>query len=371
MALIKRFIECLVPVTSCNMKCSYCYVVQNQYRTERLPDFRYSPERIGEALSIDRLGGVCYISICGAGETLIPREMPDIIRNVLLQGHHVNVTTNGTINPRFEKILALPKDMLERLHFAFSFHYLELLRIKKLGAFFSNVKKVREAGCSFTIQLNLYDGYIPHLEEIKNVCLREAGAAPQVVATRSHLERKIALLTKYSAEEYGRFAEAFRSPLFDFTMKNFLVKRKEFCYAGDWSLTLNLATGLMTGCYMSKDSQNIFANIQKPIRFRALGNNCHELYCINSSHFVSLGVIPQIPAPSYADLRDRPQAQWYTHQMRAFLSGKLGDNNLEYTSSHQLLANVLEFTSWNLRRGVEKAKKLCRRSAARGQKAPG
>lgn len=25
---IKRFVECLLPVTACNLKCSYCYVIQ-------------------------------------------------------------------------------------------------------------------------------------------------------------------------------------------------------------------------------------------------------------------------------------------------------------------------------------------------------
>ena len=29
---INRFLECLVPVTACNLKCSYCYVIQEGRR---------------------------------------------------------------------------------------------------------------------------------------------------------------------------------------------------------------------------------------------------------------------------------------------------------------------------------------------------
>ena len=28
----KRFIECLLPVTICNLKCSYCYIIQGNRR---------------------------------------------------------------------------------------------------------------------------------------------------------------------------------------------------------------------------------------------------------------------------------------------------------------------------------------------------
>lgn len=36
---IKRFIECIVPVTACNLRCHYCYVIQNDYRTNKIPKF--------------------------------------------------------------------------------------------------------------------------------------------------------------------------------------------------------------------------------------------------------------------------------------------------------------------------------------------
>lgn len=65
---------------------------------------------MGNALTKERLGGVCYFSICGAGETLIPKYITDITFNLLNQGHYVNLTTNGTITNRFDEIISFPKD---------------------------------------------------------------------------------------------------------------------------------------------------------------------------------------------------------------------------------------------------------------------
>ena len=63
MEKIKRFFECLIPVTACNLKCSYCYVIQRNNRKNQMANLKYSPEQIGRALNKDRLGGICYFSI--------------------------------------------------------------------------------------------------------------------------------------------------------------------------------------------------------------------------------------------------------------------------------------------------------------------
>jgi len=330
---IKRFIECLVPASACNIECNYCYVIQRNQRDVnwRIP-FNYTPKVIGEALSLERMGGQCYFSICGAGETLMQQEVVDITYNLLEQGHFVNITTNGTLTKRFTQILQFPKEYLERLHFAFSFHYLELLPVK-LDVFFDNVNRVRTAGCSFVVQLNLTDEYLPHLLDIKEISVKRTGALPQIVATRKEmdLDSNIQFFTQHSKEEYQKLGQEFNSPLFDFTMKNFGVKRTAFCYAGEWSATLNLATGIMSRCYGSSLHQNIFEDTQKPIKFGAVGNNCKTLYCMNASHFMALGTIPSIDTPTYASLRNRESAGWYSERMSSFLNQKLGDNNEPYT----------------------------------------
>lgn len=54
---VKRFFECLIPVTVCNLKCSYCYVIQRDYRNMKLAELKYTPEHIGKCLTKERLRG--------------------------------------------------------------------------------------------------------------------------------------------------------------------------------------------------------------------------------------------------------------------------------------------------------------------------
>jgi organic radical activating enzyme len=330
---IKRFIECVIPVTACNLRCSYCYVIQRNNRNNKMPEMKYSAEQIGAAFKKERWGGICYINICGQGETLLPKETLEIAYQLLKQGHYINITTNGTISARFDEIATYPEDFLQRMNFAFSFHYLELKRLNLLDIFFENIEKVKKSGASFCVQINLCDEYLPYLNEIKKISLEKTGAFPQVAATRKEirLKDKILLRTDYSVDEYKKFVSDFNSPLFDFTMKNFNVKQKGFCYAGDWSFQLDLSNGLLRRCYSSNITQNIFENPETPIKFVAMGHACKECYCINSSHFMSLGVIPSVKTPSYAALRDREEAKWYNDTMKSFLNTRLYESNDLYT----------------------------------------
>ena len=110
-----------------------------------------------------------------------------------------------------------------------------------------------------------------------------------------------------------------------------IEKRKEFCYAGDWSGVLNLETGLLRKCYSDNGGQLIFDDISVPINFEAIGC-CGSLFCMNSSHFLSLGVIPDLYTEvTYAGLRNRPEHNWYTEDMNEILSSKLSLSNNEYS----------------------------------------
>lgn len=343
MEKIKRFFECLIPVTACNLKCSYCYVMQRDNRKNKMATLKYSPEQIEKSLTKKRLGGVCYFSICGAGETTLQPNIEDIIISILKNGHYVNITTNGTVTKRILDILDKSKKYVNHLHFAFSFHFLELKKLNLIDTFFNNINIVKERGVSFVVQLNLCDEYIPYLDEIKNICIERVGAQPQIAATRKEQKRldKVELYTSYSKKEYIDFGKKFDSPLFDFTMKNFNVKRNEFCYAGEWSGILDLSTGIMRRCYNSYIYQDIFKNPQEKIRFIAIGKCCSAPFCMNSSHFMSLGVIPSISTPTYAELRNRKDAKWYTDEMENFLNQKLSVNNNEYTRMRKFLSNCL------------------------------
>lgn len=345
MAGIKRFFECLLPVTVCNLRCSYCYVIQRNRRNMKLAAMKYTPQQIGAALNPTRLGGECFFSICGEGETTLQPELPEIVYQLLSQGHYVNITTNGTVGKKITDILNRNSQYTSRLQFAFSFHYLELIRLNLIDEFFKNVQRVKDAGASFFLQINLCDEYMPHIEAIKQICVERTGAVPQVAATRKEENglQRVELLTTHTYEEYTMAGKSFQSPLFDFTMKNFNIKRKEFCYAGDWAANLDLSTGIMRRCYCSYIRQDIFKNPNEKINFLAVGNSCGSPFCMNSSHFMSLGVIPEIDTPTYVSLRDRKGAGWYTEEMKGVLSSKLSDENHRYSKVKQTQSNFVGF----------------------------
>ena len=328
---IKRFLECLIPVTVCNLECEYCYVIQENRRKMQLSQLRYTPDHIVNALRKERLGGTCLISICGAGETLIQKEVVDIAAGLVQEGHYVNITTNGTLSNRFDDLITACGDSISRLHVSFSFHYLELKKKNLIDTFFSNIKKIRLAGASILLQLNLCDSYVPYIEEIQKLSISHLGAVPQVALTRYEAPGEFRIYTKGSDEAYKKNAQVFQSPLFDFTSKNFNVRRKEFCYAGEWSGVLNLETGILQKCYSEPGGTNIFEDPDSPILFSPVGRHCKSTYCVNSSHFMSLGVIPSIATPSYSQLRNRADAGWQTPEMESFLNSRLYESNRQYT----------------------------------------
>ena len=190
---------------------------------------------------------------------------------------------------------------------------------------------MRDAGASILVQMNLCDSYMPYFDEIQQVATKYIGALPQLALTRNENTHPIQIYTSKSKEEYIQQGNKYQSPLFDFTTKNFGVKRREFCYAGEWSGVLDLSSGVLRKCYSSPDGVDIFANPNSPIHFEPIGKNCQHEYCINSSHFMSLGIIPSIKTPSYSQLRNRPQARWQTPEMQQFLNSRLWESNRQYT----------------------------------------
>lgn len=330
MEKIKRFFECLLPVTVCNLECSYCYVIQENRRSMEMAQLKYSPEHIAKALRKERVGGTCLISICGAGETLAQNEAVPIVKYILQEGHFVNITTNGTLTNRFDQLIEECGENINRLHISFSLHYIELKKRGWLERFFKNICKMRAAGASILLQINLCDEYIPYIEEIKEISYKYVGAYPQVALTRDESEKPFKVMTGGSYERYLQQGSRFESPLFRFTTQNFNMPRKEFCYAGEWSGVLNLQTGWLSRCYANPEGENIFENIKRPIHFEAVGKYCHNSYCVNSSHFMSLGVIPELDTPTYAELRNREEAHWYSEEMREFLNHKLSESNRKY-----------------------------------------
>lgn len=360
---MKRFIDIRVPVDTCNFRCHYCYIAQQRKFDSILPEFKCSPEYIGKALSADRLGGPSHINMCGGGETLLPKEMPRIIYEILKQGHYIFVVTNGSIFKRFDEILEIvPPYLLSHLGFKFSFHYLELKRLNMIDKFFANIIKMWNAGCSISLELTPNDELIPLIPEIKKLCLENLGALCHISVARDNRKADVPILTDLSKEEYIKTWGQFQSPFFDFKISTFNMKRKEFCYAGAWSGYLDLGTGEMRQCYCGK-SQNIYSDLSKDINFKhCIGNNCKEAHCFNSHAFLTVGLIPEMKTPYYATMRNRitiDGREWLSKEMKEFLSHQLKEENSLYTdedrkifSNKKDLNDLLHYLKHNIFRPI-------------------
>lgn len=340
---IKRFIDCYIPVTSCTLRCHYCYITHHRLFDNKIPQLNYSPAFIRKALSKERLGGVCLINMCAGGETLLSKEVVDYTKALLEEGHYVMIVTNGTLSKSFNRFAEFPSQLTQHLFFKFSYHYIELKKRDLLITFFSNIQKVKEAGCSFTLEATPSDELINYIDEMKEEAYKNVGAINHVSVGRDERQPDVLpILTNMSWKEYKSTWSTFKSKLFDYKMTIFGEKRNEFCYAGDWSFYLNIGTGEMSQCYCSFYQQNIFEDISKPIRFIPIGNNCKLNHCYNGHVFLTLGNIPNLKAPTYSELRNRicPNSkEWLKPEMKDFMNTKLFETNKEYSFIKKLLIN--------------------------------
>ncbi|NFH70320.1 radical SAM protein [Clostridium botulinum] len=328
---MKRFIDIHVPISKCNLKCHYCYVAQENYFETEKTVFNYSSEKIGIALSQKRLGGVCHFNMCGMGETLIPKEIIDITRKILEQGHYVMIVTNGLLTKRFEAFSEFPEELRKRLGFKLSFHYLEMRDKNLLDTFIKNVDIIKHAKLSYSIEMTPNDEIEPYIDEIKKICMDNFGALCHITIPRDIRKKEIVLLSKHSLEEFVNIWSVFDSAMLKFKASTWGIKRKEYCYAGKWSGLLNIGTGEFTACYESRIGQNIFEDINKPISFIAVGKNCKIDHCYNSHSFLALGDIPEIKTTLYAEERNRTDirdgSRWLSYEMNEFLSHRLEEYN--------------------------------------------
>lgn len=325
---MKKFIDIHVPVTTCNFRCEYCYVTQmGKNGTEKL-EFKYSPEVFKKAFSNKRLGGDCLINICGLGETLIPEVLIEYVDALLDEGHYVMIVTNGTLSKRFDAYCNLSPEKRERLFFKFSYHFLELKRLNLLDTFFDNVNKVKNANCSFTVEITPYDKLEEYYEELREICLIKTGAYPHVTIPRAEDENNIPLLSKHDIDEFSNIWEK-DSELFKFKKSIWGIKRKEFCHAGEWTGLVDLGTGMFTPCYCIRgQKRNFFENLDKEFVFYPVGKKCKMPHCYNGHSFLTLGNIPEINTYHFDEIRDRKCNDgtcWLNSKTKVFYNGRLND----------------------------------------------
>ena len=343
---IKRYLEVNIPVTTCTLRCDYCYITHHRLFEGPLPKFKYSPQHVRKALSVKRLGGKCLINMCASGETLLAPNITEYIYELLEEGHYVSIVTNATVSKRFEELEKIPKHLLSHLFFKFSYHYTQLKKRGLLETFFNNVCRMRDSGASFTLEATPSDEWIPYIDEMKEIAIKHVGAVNHITIARDERDStKLPILTKMSKEKYIKTWSVFNSTLFNYKMSIFENKRTEFCYAGAWSLFLNLQTGIARQCYKSDFVQNIFEDLSKPIEWRAVGNNCKEHHCYNGHSFIVLGCIPELSrnAPTYAQERNRTcndGSEWLQPAMKAFMSTKLYESNKEFNWWQKWITNM-------------------------------
>ncbi|MDO5132519.1 MAG: 4Fe-4S cluster-binding domain-containing protein [Eubacteriales bacterium] len=356
MEKIKCFIDLYIPTETCNLRCHYCYITQTRKFNEKLAKFTHSPEEIRKAFSRERWGGACFINLCAGGETLLSQEVLPVVKEILSEGHYVSIVTNGTITKRFEDISMWPKELLKHLFLKFSYHFLEMKRLDWTELFFDNVRKMKEAGVSFTVEATPSDELIPYIDELKSTCMKQVGALCHVTIARDGRTDGIDVLSSYSWEEYIKIWRVFDSALFDFKAQIFYQKRKEFCYAGAWSYWIDLESGRIQQCYRTSAIGNVFDNMDKPVPKIPIGYACALPHCYNGHAFLSFGDIPELPSPTYAEERNRvcdDGTEWLQPEMDSFMRSRLYESNRQYNAWEK---EFIRFKQLAVKKGIRNTK---------------
>lgn len=335
---MKKYLDCFVPIYMCNFSCHYCYVSLLDNFQKRKQSFPHSVEEMRRALSRERLGEGVYINLCAGGETLLIEDSVALIRALLEEGHHISVVTNGSLSPRFEEIAALPPELLRRLFFKFSYHYIELKRLNILDKYFANVRLMRDAGASFTIELTPSDELLPLLDEATERCVAELGAKPHATIARDDRKNGIDVLSEMSFDDYVKAWASLDSELFRYKTWLYHHKIKTFCYGGDWTGYINLATGSLSPCNCGRVFGNIYENVDKPLPRMAMGHYCELPYCYNGHGWLSLGANPEEKHTVYTEFRNRVCAdgsEWITDEFKEFWAKQLFMDNVHYTDEQK------------------------------------
>ncbi len=113
---------------------------------------------------------------------------------------------------------------------------------------------------------------------------------------------------------------------------------------GKYGIALNLVSGDYSQCYPGRKRGNIF-NVNKPIKYLAMGKACPVPHCWNCQCFFALGCMPEIAdAPFYSEVRNRvcdDGSEWLKPEVKAFFSQKLYDNNPMYSRGEAVLCNII------------------------------
>lgn len=358
MPKIKRYIDCAIPIDACNLRCHYCYITQKRKFKSSIQPFTHSIEEYKRAFSIERLGGICLINMCAGGETLLSNEILPIIKELAQMGHYISIVTNGTLTKRFLEISKWDDCIKSHIFVKFSLQYLEMIRYGWLERFANNVNMIKNANVSFTVEITPSDELIPYIDEVKKYCIDSFGALCHVSIARDERTTDWQVLSNLDFESFKNTWKVFDSCLFDFKSQLFYVKRKEFCYAGDWSIVVDFESGEIKHCNYSSAIGNLF-DFSKAIDFRAIGKNCPSPHCYNGHSFLSLGAIPEINSVSYDMVRNRKAidgTEWLQPEMKKIMQCRLEESNRQYGSFKKWKVSSNHRVYRSIRRKISKVK---------------
>lgn len=327
--LMMKFLDVMLPTAKCNMKCDYCYLSHLNVELDRVSDFYHDARYIRYALSQERLNGSAFINLCGVGETLLCENIIDIVGELVKEGHYVQIVTNATIDKVIMEFVQSDIDS-RKLFFKCSLHYEEMLRLNLLDKFAENINTLDKWGASFSIEYVPMDESVNLIPQIKSFCMEKFGALPHLTVARDERFKDFRILTKYSEAEYRKIWNQFESKMFEFKMNHMDSKRYSKCKAGLWAAELNLATGEMHKCVKNPRLCNIYQDMNESLFFEEVGNRCCLPYCFNCHAYLTLGLMPDVVAPSYLDMRDRVRSDgshWIKETLRTVFSQKLSHNN--------------------------------------------
>ena len=297
------------------------------------PKFEYNVDHIKSAVTKERLGGLAFINLASNGETLLADESIELITAFLELGHIVQIISNGTLTEKINMLTELPDEYKSRLIFMNSFHYLEFKRLNMLGTVFSNLNNMKNAGISTAMLMTLNKEYIPYLEEIKNSCIENFGVVPKIQLSYE-LKGNEWTVEEFYSQDIAKMVEKLFDAKEIAINDTYLygVKRTEFCYAGDWSFCLNLVNGDISSCPGSQVYQNIFKDLNQPIKFEPVAKNCHADYCSCGNVLQSLGITPDLTYyPNYFEMF--LENGYYSETIKSALSKKLYTTNKEYSDT--------------------------------------
>ena len=285
------------------------------------------------------------MNFCADGETLLTKDLDKYVKALVEEGHYAEVVTNLTVSNVLDKFLSWDKELLKRLEFKCSFHYMELKKKGWLERFAENVHKIWDAGASANIELAPSDELIPYIEEIKEFSIKNFGALPHLTILRNDRTSGIEYLTKMNEQEYDNTWKQFGSSFWEFKKSLFGKKQTGYCYAGAWSAYIDLTTGEATGCYGHVNLGNVFENPDQPFPHKAVGK-CPIAHCYNGHAMLSMGLIPHLNDVHYGFLRDRVKVDggtWLQPELRKFFDEKLEDSNIEDSAFEKAITQTKRF----------------------------